>query len=152
MRYPLELVLQPSLCRQGMIAAIHGVAAIAFLYSGQPFWLVVIGVVALLFSAIFLVRAERSRVGWQMVLEDSGLLTLRSGERISAALPLASSTDFGWAVWLHWRTLDVDSGQRRMGALMLLPDQVDAVTWRGLRIWLRHKCGVDASADGPRRT
>lgn len=155
MRYPLELALRPSRRLQVMIAAIHGIAAVAFLHSGQPSALIAVVLFALLFSAALLVRIERSRGALLIVLEDSGLLTLRSGGRIAAAVPLPGSTDFGWAVWLHWQELSADTAPgRRKGALMLLPDHVAATTWRPLRIWLRHKGGgaLGAPASRPERT
>jgi toxin CptA len=158
-RYPLELTLRPSRRLQAMIAAIHGVAAIAFLHSSLAPVLVGATVLALICSSIYLMHVERKCARSVIVLEDSGLLTLHLCERVVSAVPLGGSVDFGWAVWLHWQELGADGlPTRTKGALMLLPDHVPATVWRPLRIWLRHKSVRDlfrpapASGSGPERS
>lgn len=149
MRHPLECRFRPSLRLQFLIAAIHLVAAIAFLASSLAPALIVAVVAALGVSACLSVVGERRRAGATVVLEESGLLTVCDRGRTVCATPLPSCTDFGWAVWLHWRELAGGQGVRpRTGALMLLPDHVDAATWRLLRIWLRHKSAAAVSATG----
>jgi hypothetical protein len=147
MRYPLECRFRPSCRLQLLIAAIHLIAAMAFLASSLAPALIAAVVAALAVSACLSVAGERRRAGLTVVLDDAGLLTLRDRGRTVCATPLPSCTDFVWAVWLHWRELAGGHGVRpRTGALMLLPDHVDATTWRLLRIWLRHKSAAAVSA------
>lgn len=141
MRYPLELHLKPSARLQTLIAAIHLIAAIAFVGS-RPSVAASGAVLALIgLSAAVLVRRDRCLAGSSIVLEESGLLDLRLRGGSSRGAPLPGCADFGWALWLQWRELAAVAGPRaRSNALMLLPDHVgDPSTWRQLRIWLRHK-------------
>lgn len=147
MREALVCRLRPSRRLQLLIAAIHLVAAIAILASTLAPVLIVALITALAVSASLSLVAERRRAELTVVFDDAGLLTVRDRARTVCATPLASCTDFGWAVWLHWRELAGEHRARpRSGALMLLPDHVDATTWRLLRIWLRHRGAAAVSA------
>ncbi|HRP94922.1 MAG TPA: hypothetical protein PL143_01605 [Rhodocyclaceae bacterium] len=151
MRYPLEIRLKPSARLQALIAAIHLVAAIAFVGS-QPSVPANGAVLALLgLSAAVLVRSDRRLAGSSIVLEESGLLDLRLRGGSTCGAPLPGCTDFGWALWFQWRELAAGAAPRaRSHALMLLPDHVgDPSTWRQLRIWLRHKSARPVSAGDP---
>lgn len=147
MRQALACRLKPSRRLQLLIAAIHLVAAIAIVASSLAPVLIVALVAVLTVSASLSLVAERRRAELTVVFDDAGLLTLRDRARTVCATPLPSCTDFGWAVWLHWRELAGGHRARpRSAALMLLPDHVDATTWRLLRIWLRHKSAAAVSA------
>jgi len=150
MRYPLELELAPSRRALVLIAAIHLVAAIAFLLSSLPGPLRILALVALGGSLLVARRGERAKAGLLIVLDDSGKLVVRRADAAEEAQPERGCADFGWAIWLQWRVVDAsDPRARRRAAMMLLPDNVPASAWRGLRIWLKHKAlasqGPDAS-------
>lgn len=138
MRYPLELPLRPSRQALGMIAAVHTIAAIAFLRSSlsAPVLYPVLFVLAVsLFAGL---RVEWRKAGRVLTLENDG--TLRDGSEVAMLAPEAGCTDFGWAVWLQWRRHDADAiGTRCRGSIMLLPGNLPGGHWRGLRIWLRQK-------------
>jgi hypothetical protein len=140
MRYPLELALAPSRRMLILVAAIHLVAAIAFLFSSLSWLIRLLALLVLAGSLRAAVRNERAKAGTVLVLDNSGTLaTTRAGDP-RFGRPERSCTDFGWAVWLQWRMIGVSghpSGPRE--TLMLLPDNLPDGTWRGLRIWLKHK-------------
>ena len=129
----LLIACRPSCILMALIAVVHLTAAMSLVhvFDGGYAWLVA-AALALAF-ALSVIRLRRP-VGRQWLLGADGSLVLKDGDIDHFLLPQASSTDFGWAVWLHWR--DADTGRR--GALMLLRDQLDAERWRRLRVWLRH--------------
>jgi len=153
MRYPQQVVLTPSRYLLALVAAIHLVAAIAFLLSSIPGPVQTATLLALAASAWQTLRREWARNGHVLILEDSGLMGVSRGEPglSGSAMPLPGCTDFGWAVWLQWQWAD---RPRRRGwtdaSAMLLPDSMNRDAWRSLRIWLRHKAarGTDLAA-GP---
>ena len=134
-----------------MIAAIHLVAAIAVsqlhlsLAALSCIWMViaVAGAVS--------VWRDSVRVIPNLDFAGDGSLAIATDGGLMQARLLPSSTDFAWAIWLHWREQTPADHQgrrrRRSGALMLMPDQCTASEWRQLRIWLRHCSGVGLSAD-----
>jgi len=151
MRYPLEIELQPSRLAQGLNAAIHLIAAFAFVRSSIHL-LVVFSVLAILgLSVRAAMRAEIGTKGRVLVLEDNGELRIEDPHSVVYALPEATCVDFGWAVWIHWQGARVARPRRRImrGAMMLLPDNLSAESWRGLRIWLRHKAAAQAGGRDP---
>lgn len=152
MRYPLEIRLQPSKRLEFLNAAIHVTAAFAFLRSSLPVWIVVPAVAFLFVSLRSAIRDERGKAGFVLVLEPDAELRIsepgRHGRAIHAS-PETSSTDFGWAVWLHWRGTPVRGSRRRplRGAVMLVRSNMTDEAWRGLKIWLRHKVAAAAETD-----
>lgn len=131
MRYPIRLKLRPSARIRALMCAMHGIAASALLFLDLP---VVLSLA--LGTAIFLSLgfALRRQTAGSLLLADDGQFELGEGGRLRV---LASTTDFGWALWLHWLG---DDGRR--GAMMLAPDALPPGGWRVLRIWLRHKAGA----------
>lgn len=151
MRYPLEIALRPSRMMHLANAAIHAIAAFAFLRSSLPLPLVIAIVCWLALSLRVAVRAECEKAGLRLMLEEGGELRVTSGgdpRRVVYATADGSCADFGWAVWIHWRGARVRRSRGRLtrGAMMLVGGNLGREDWRGLKIWLRHK--VDAA--GPR--
>jgi len=109
----------------------HGIAASALLFLDLPLVLSLALGAAIFLSLGF---ALRRQTAGSLLLADDGQFELGEGGRLSV---LASTTDFGWALWLHWIC---DDGRR--GAMMLAPDALPPGGWRVLRIWLRHKAGA----------
>ena len=147
MRYPLEIGLRPSKLMLLLNAAIHAIAAFAFLRSSFPLLLVIVVVAGLAFSLRLAIRAEREKAGVRLVLLDNGELSVDPdgcGRRTVYASAEPGCVDFGWAVWIHWRGTRVRRSPRRpiRGALMLVRGNVREDEWRGLKIWLRHKVGA----------
>ncbi|MGL1834976.1 protein YgfX [Rhodocyclaceae bacterium SMB388] len=149
----MQLFLKPgrSRHRQFMIAAIHLVAAISV--SQLPLSLAALACMGLVIAVAGVVSVWRDGVQAMPSLDfagDGSVAIAADDGRVQARL-LPSSTDFGWAIWLHWReqTPADHRGRRRRrsGALMLMPDQCTAGEWRQFRIWLRHCSGVGLSAD-----
>ncbi|NMF89341.1 protein YgfX [Aromatoleum petrolei] len=146
MRYPLEIRLRPSKLILLLNAAIHAIAAFAFLRSSFPLPLVIVVVAGLGFSLHLANRAESEKAGGRLVLQDNGELSVDPdgrGQQTVYALAEPGCVDFGWAVWIHWRGTRVRRSPRRSirGALMLVRGNVHEDEWRGLKIWLRHKVG-----------
>ena len=75
---------------------------------------------------------EGSRVVVALTLRDAGQLELEYGDgrRVSATID-PSSTVLHWLIALHLR-----SGSKRI-SMLLLPDMVDAESWRELSVLLR---------------
>ncbi|KON79815.1 hypothetical protein PA01_15250 [Azoarcus sp. PA01] len=138
MRYPLELPLRPSRQALALIAAIHTIAAIAFLlssFSAPALGSVLFVLAVSLFAGL---RVELRKTDRVLTLENDG--TLRDRGEVAMLVPETGCTDFGWAVWLQWRRDEADgAGARGRGSIMLLPDNLPEGHWRGLRIWLRQK-------------
>lgn len=139
-------------------AAIHAIAAFAFLRSSFPLPLVIVVVAGLGLSLRSAIRAEREKAHMRLVLHDDGELRVDPdghGRRTVYAVPEPGCVDFGWAVWIHWRGARVRRSPRRpmRGALMLVRGNVGDDEWRGLKIWLRHKAGAarkeEAGGDAP---
>ena len=147
MHYPLTLTLRPSRRGHVLIAAIHLVAAIAFVRSSLPFALVAGALLLLALSLWHAVAAAHAWCEQTLVLEADGRLVLCSPRGRVEAWPVAGA-DFAWAVWVSWRAEGGQGLRARRGARMLLPDQCAAAEWRALRAWLRHKA-VAAQPDAP---
>jgi len=137
-RYPLILALRPSGRARLLIAAIHLVAAFAFLGASLSPALVLPILLLLALSGWQALSAEQDKAGRVLVLDESGLVGFGAPGGRALGNPLPGCADFGWAVWLQWRA-DADG---RRTALMLLPDNVPPETWRGVRAWLRHKAAA----------
>ena len=136
---------------QVLNAAIHMIAAFAFLRSSIHL-LMVLPVLAMIWLSWRAVRrAEMGKKGRVLMLEEGAAFCIRERGRTVYALPDASCVDFGWAVWLHWHGAHVAKARRATlyGAMMLLPDSLPADSWRNLRIWLRHKAGTLHGGDAP---
>ncbi|WP_407280196.1 hypothetical protein U5817_07200 [Aromatoleum evansii] len=128
-------------------AAIHAIAAFAFLRSSFPLPLVIVVIAGLGFSLHLANRAEKEKAGVRLVLQDNAELSVDPdgrGRRTVYALAEAGCVDFGWAVWIHWRGTRVRRSPRRSirGALMVVRGNVRGDEWRELKIWLRHKVGA----------
>lgn len=151
MRYPLQIELQPSRLAQGLSAAIHLIAAFAFVRSSIHLLGVLLGLAIIGLSARVAMRVEAGTKGRILVLEDNGELRIEDPRGVVYALPEATCVDFGWAVWIHWQGARVARPRRRImrGAMMLLPDNLSAERWRGLRIWLRHKATAQTGGKSP---
>jgi hypothetical protein len=95
--------------------------------------------------------AERRKQGMVLSLQPDGSVDLTIPDGEVHALPQATSTDFGWGLWLHWEGSRHRGARRRTlrGAMMLVPDGVDGDAWRELRIWFRHvaKPALSAKTD-----
>lgn len=131
-----------------LIAAIHSVAAIAFVFSGLP-WpgrlsaLVLVGT-----SLCAALRAEQRKSVGSIRLDASGAFAVGRRDDLRAAVLERGCTDFGWAVWLQWR--EDDEGRRgRHGAMMLVPENLPPAHWRSLRIWLKHKAAGPGRRPAP---
>ena len=137
MQYPLRIELRISKRLIRLNAAIHLIAAFSFLLSAfHP--LAILAVWAVLAWSFWRgVRQEEAKGLLALVLGDDGGLQLDTVDGEMHGRALGSSVDFGWALWLHW-----EGRERRRGALMLMPDSLGPVGWRGLRVWLRHKAGL----------
>ncbi|NMG44213.1 hypothetical protein GPA22_10785 [Aromatoleum toluvorans] len=149
MRYPLEIELRPSRLMHMTNAAIHAIAAFAFVRSSLPLLLVIAAVGWLMVSLRASIGAEREKAGLRLLLEEGGELRVAppggDRRRVVYANAAGSCADFGWAVWIHWRGARVRGARARLlnGAMMLVRDNLGQDDWRGLKIWLRHK--VDAA-------
>ena len=130
-----------SLLRHALIIALHAAAALAF---GQvltgPAWVATCIALAAAGVAAILNGRRWEQCRWVFAARGELRLCIAGGEHLLR--PQGSATDFGWAIWLHWR--DASSG--RPGACMLLRDQFDADTWRGIRIWLRQLAVIEPPA------
>ncbi|HJV26121.1 MAG TPA: protein YgfX [Aromatoleum sp.] len=150
-RFPYEIRLKPSRLSLGLSAAIHMIAAFAFLRSSFPSFAVVVVVVIAALSQRFVMAAERRKQGMALTLQPDGSLKLTVPGGELHALPQAASTDFGWGLWLHWEGSQHRAARQQVlrGAMMLMPDGVDADAWRELRIWFRHvaKPALSAKAE-----
>lgn len=131
----------PSLRCTSLVAAIHLIAATAFLH--LPFLSLIgfFGLFALVVSfALHFVR-RRTLV---FVLDDEGRFArLDAGEELEARLE-ASTTDFGFVVWLVWS----EPPSRRLRGRMLLRADYPEEEWRALSIWLRHRAPAARNVSG----
>ncbi|AYH44727.1 hypothetical protein CDA09_15270 [Azoarcus sp. DN11] len=129
-------------------AAIHVIAAFAFVRSSLPLLLVIVAVGWLVVSLRETVRIERDKAGVRLTLEEGGELRVApmgDPRRVVYGAAEGSCADFGWVVWIHWRGARVRGAKVRplVGAMMLVRGNLNQGDWRGLKIWLRHK--VDAA-------
>jgi len=148
MRYPIELELVPSRQALVLVAAIHLIAATAFLLSSLPWAVRLVAAIGLSVSMLAVIRGERAKSALRIVLEDSGKLTVRRDGAAAQAFPDRRCTDFGWAIWLQWRVdAAPDQVRSRAAAVMLLPENLSPRAWRGLRIWLKHKALASGKPD-----
>jgi toxin CptA len=138
MRYPRTIDLSPSLLYSLLPgAAIHLVAAFAFLsLFRQPLWLLV-GLSVVVVSAVASALSWRRRQGEVAELGDDGRLLVSLGG-VEQEAAIVAVTDFGWARWVTWR----EEGARRTRARMLLRGDFASDQWRALGVWLRHKAPV----------
>jgi hypothetical protein len=131
MPYPFRLDLRPSGRIQTLMFAMHGIATSALSFLAPSFVYAVAFAVIVLVALLLGWRRWRGQVTRSLLLRDDGCFELADGGR---ARVLPSTTDFGWALWLHW-----EDEQGRRGALMLAPDAMAVDDWRRLRTWLWHK-------------
>ncbi len=132
-----------------LIAAIHLVAAIAFLLVLNHALTGMLLILALGVSVALSITRDRSRSNRVLVLGDGGVLDVRSSAGTVSVRVLPGSADFGWAIWLQWREIEAEGNgvHGSSDAMMLLPDCVSGDDWRHLRIWLRHCSGARFSGD-----
>ncbi len=138
----LELGLRPSRRLQGLIAAIHSIAAIAFVAPGMPMLASVGGLTVAAVSLVHALRRERRRLaGRVLTLYLDGQLSIEGPDGLVRGRVAPSSTDFGWAMFIQWQAPgDEPVGRRATGSLMLLPDALSRPeNWPTLRAWLRHR-------------
>lgn len=134
MHFPRRVEVRASKAAQWLNAAIHSIAAFAFLAGGLHWAALLPALGFLWWSWRRTAQAEEAKGVMSLILADDGTLTVESVGGTSQGALCGSSADFAWAVWLHW------SGARgRTGALMLLRDNLTAEAWRSLGIWMRHK-------------
>ena len=147
MRYPLQFTLTPSRQVIFMIAAIHLIAAIAFLLLPVSWWIKV-PVLLILGASFFLATAaEREKLDRVLILDESGSLAHGRKGFFLRARPQPGCVDLGWAIWLRWQLVSTTPRRRPIsGAMMLLPDNIAEQEWRSLRVWLRH-CALSESRD-----
>ncbi|SEF39942.1 protein YgfX [Thauera chlorobenzoica] len=161
MHRPLSIELSPSRGVLASVLAVHVAAALALFHAlfpmptGGPEGQVVLAAVAwglLIASLLRAIRAELGKRGTTLVLLEDGAVEVSSGgERVLCRVG-ADAVDLGSALWLHLRpgpAADAGGGMpppprhgrgvERGRRLMLLPVNLPAVQWRGLRIWLRHR-------------
>lgn len=145
MRYPLELRLRPSRRAILLIAAIHLIAAIAFLL--MPSWWIKVPMILILgMSLAFAITTERQKLDRILILDESGSLTYGRKGFFLRARPQPGCADFGWAIWLRWRLVSTAPRRRAVsGAMMLMPDNLERQDWRAVRAWLRHRAFVQSS-------
>ncbi|MDT3669036.1 MAG: protein YgfX [Aromatoleum sp.] len=148
MRYPIALELVPSRQALALVAAIHVIAATAFLLSSLPWTARLLGAIGLGLSLLLAIRGERAKSALRIVLEDSGKLAVGRDGEVAQAFPERGCTDFGWVIWLQWRVDHTPGqGRNRAGATMLLSDNLSPAARRALRIWLRHKALASGKPD-----
>ena len=98
-------------------------------------------------SLVRALRAERSKRGCSLWLEDDGLVEVLvdgAEQGVLCRVRPHSAVALDWAVW--FRLLAVEpvstqpvSGVRTPTCMMLLASNVQDQDWRLLRIWLRHR-------------
>lgn len=148
MRYPIELELAPSRQALVLVAAIHLIAATAFLLSSLPWAARLLAAIGLALSMLLAIRGERAKSSLRIVLEDSGKLAVRRNGEIAQASPERGCTDFGWVIWLQWRVHRApEEGGKEAGATMLLASNLSPAARRALRVWLRHKALTSGQTD-----
>lgn len=139
MHFPALIEIRPSRRILFLQAALHGLAAAALLFGPQGAW-----------AGVFLpvlglswwrgIRRHADAPSWRLRLHDTGALEVcEPGQAWYAARLSASTTDFGVALWLHWRRCDEAGVPCPEGAraLMLCPDALSFSGWRTLRAWMR---------------
>lgn len=148
MRYPIELELVPSRQALVLVAAIHLIAATAFLLSSLPWTARLLAAIVLGLSMLRAIRGERAKSALRIVLEDSGKLAVRCNGEAALAFPDRGCTDFGWVIWLQWRVdCASEQGRNHAGATMLLSANLSPAGRRALRVWLRHKALASGKPD-----
>ncbi len=161
MHRPLSIELSPSRGVLASVLAVHVAAALALFHAlfpmptGGPEGQVALAAVAwglLIASLLRAIRAELGKRGTTLVLLEDGAVEVSSGGERGLCRVGADAVDLGWALWLDLRPGPVaDAGDgmplpprhgrgvERGRRLMLLPVNLPAAQWRGLRIWLRHQ-------------
>lgn len=127
--------------QRGIVAAVHLAAAISFMQVLEG-WMLALMICALLASSALAIRRLQRQEASVWALYPNGDLSV--GESTDARLLrlTGSSTDFGWALWLHWQ----DAADGRRSAIMFTRDQFDADHWRRMRVWVRHLARVGEGA------
>ena len=159
MQFPFELKLQPSRLVMASALVAHLAAALA-LFHVPGLGDVVDGEASLgrilaatlawamwCLSLVRALRAERSKRGCSLWLEDDGLVEVLvdgAEQGVLCRVRPHSAVALDWAVW--FRLLAVEpvstqpvSGVRTPTGMMLLASNVQDQDWRLLRIWLRHR-------------
>jgi hypothetical protein len=124
-----------------MIAAVHLTAAISFAHVLEGWFLALAMCVLLLSSVLAIFRLRRHEPGQWVFAANGDLIVQQAADERLLRLS-GSSTDFAWAIWLHWQ----DAADGRRGARMLTRDQFDPEVWRQIRVWLRHLASVAESS------
>lgn len=162
MQFPVELRLRSSPVVMASVLVAHLAAALALfnvpaivdvLPAADASVLMRVGTLlvwlALSVSLISALRAERSKRGCVLWLEEDGLVEVLPGaaeESIVCRVDPRSVVVLGWAAWFRPVALEglecaPRHGAGRLPHLMLLAGNLPAQEWRLLRIWLRHKAG-----------
>lgn len=128
-----------------LIAAIHLIAAIAFVRSSLPIaicLIVVTGLAISAWSALSGALQQGTRQGLLRLGEQGKIAWPTKQDDISCPVGQVvpqQCVNFGWAIWLGWRFRDrLLPSLRRQRFSMLLRDQFTPEDWRLLNIWLRH--------------
>lgn len=138
--FPLRLVLRPSRRLLILLCALHAVVLYAFCQlAAQLSWWLLPVVLVLLYSLYRKLRHEAQRRGVELICHASGEFSVPAcGIGHEQAVFIERSTDFGWAIWLHWK--NPRPQRRAASAMMLCADHFhDRQAWRHFRIWVRHK-------------
>lgn len=170
MRFPVELRLRSSRGVMASVLVAHLAAALALFHvpaivgvlpEGDAPVLVRGGALlvwlALSASLVRALRAERSKRGCVLWLEEDGLVEVlpRAVEESTVCrVDPRSVVVLGGVVWFRPVALEgLERAPRnrsgRLSCVMLLERNLPAQEWRMLRIWLRHKAGRPVAEPAP---
>ena len=159
MQFPFELKLQPSRLMMASALVAHLAAALALFHvpalgdvvDGEAsFSRILAATLAWAMWCLSLVRAlraERSKRGCSLWLEDDGLVEVLvdgAEQGVLCRVRPHSAVTLDWAVWFRLLAVEPVSRQsvnavRAPTGMMLLASNVQDQDWRLLRIWLRHR-------------
>lgn len=137
----LTIAVGPSRRLAGLLAGMHGFAAVLFWLAPLPHWLAVLLMAVLLGSAWHTLRRDgfrslrHSLIALRLDDDCRCEFQTRAGAWHEASL-LGSSF-----VAPHLTVLNLKpAGGRLVKHLVILPDAVDAEDFRRLRVWLKWRC------------
>ncbi|WP_035384855.1 protein YgfX [Ferriphaselus sp. R-1] len=132
-----RIQLGPSYLLAMAVLVAHGVATVSIVVLAVPAWVKVAVIAALLFNCAYelarvaLLRASSSCVALR--LDDSGVgMELRDGRSMVVKL----GADCLVTPWLIVLAL-ISEDERTTRRLLILPDSLNAESFRALRVWLK---------------
>lgn len=131
---PVNLPLKPSRRLLGVLAALHGLAALASLAAALPLWARALALATVSAGAALVWRRLwRNPLAKHLRVDETGewLLWTREGRALRLVL-LPGSIAVPWLILLRFRD---ENG--RFLALPILPDSAPAEDFRRLAVWLR---------------